>query len=195
MRNLDFSYFLRSADSEITTPVRIYLSGCDMNSDNMRKLLTRLTTCSQPTTLHFSHSGITEASAILLAESLHMLKQPLTLCFSQSDIENNGKCISRFTAVINHNQIPFGTRIFGLSNHISELCDLNLMLGYSKILFALSPYATDPKNKTKKFVGFPRDIAQVILGFLTIVPLDFAFTVREKIDEERENKRNSCALS
>lgn len=195
MRSIDFIYFLRVSDSEITQPIQSFLSGYSLNCDRMKQLIARLQTCPHPVELHFSNSGITEDSAILLAESLHTFKHAPALYFSSTDIQKSGRCISVFTSVVNRHAFPIGTRIIGLTDYISRLCDLSLQLPYAKILFALSPYITDPNDKTKKFTGFPRDVAQVIMGFLTVLPLDIAFTVREKIVEERRNNNTACALS
>lgn len=198
MRNIDFTYFLRASDSEIKTPIRIYLFGHSLNCDRMKQLITRLQTCPHPVDLHFSNSGITEQSAILLAESLCTFKHAPTLYFSRTDIQKSGRCISVFTSIANRHAFPIGTRIIGLTNYITETCNLHLTVFYTKVLFSLSPYKNTTENKTGK--RFPHDVTQVILGFLTVIPLDIAFldiafTVRKKIDEEHKNKNTSCALS
>ena len=191
MRSMNLSHFLDDSNNGATTPIRLYLSGYSMNVDQMKELLLKIKKYPHPILLHFSYSGISEASAILLAESLNQLIQPITLHFEKSGLETNGRCISAFTAAVNHYRFPFGTRILGLSGYIRKNCFLSSVY-LVRMLFALSPYTTDPDDKTKKFPGFPRDIAQMIMGFLITAQLDIAFKVREKIASERVTSVNRC---
>lgn len=194
MRNVDFMHFLQPDDTETTTPIQIFLSGYGMSHNHIQTLLARLQAHPQPVTLHFSSSGITEKNAVLFAQSLSTLKQPIIINFRKSGVENNMRCSSAFSAVIASNHYPVGTIIYGLNPKIQFWCETTILIFYTKMLFALSPYTTDPDNKTKSFAGFPRDIAQVIMGFLTAVPLDIAFIVREKIiSERRTNKKLSVS--
>ena len=184
---MDFQIFLSCPNDQIKEPIRILLSGFGMSEDDIRKLIHRLKNCPQSVTLCFSSSGLTQAGAILLAVSLRLLTQPLTLDFTNTKVPENSEIISRFTQIINHGACPPGTKILGLSTYIREssrLHELYAKISYARILFSLSPYTTDANDKTKKFPGFPRDIAQCIISYLIIMPLDIAFAVREKIIEE-----------